>query len=75
MIIYDFRKFTLLDSQFIENKKLHIPIIETWSLLIRGSLVQAHPEAQRATLERVLRVLFSIIPMIQQYQDKFSVLA
>ena len=47
-----------LEDRNVRNKSDICTLLRMLHLLIRGSLVQAHPEAQRATFERVLRVLF-----------------
>ena len=50
-----------LEDRNVRNKSDICTLLRMLQLLIRGSLVQAHPEAQRATFERVLRVLFLVI--------------
>ena len=49
-----------LEDRNIRNKSDICTLLRMLQLLIRGSLVQAHPEAQRATFERVLRVFIAI---------------
>jgi len=45
-----------LENRIIRNKSDICRPLTNVTLLIRGSLAQAHPEAQSATFERVLRV-------------------